>query len=121
MNFAADFVPAKKQDGEKSGFEEECKNPLRRERTAKNVADEAGIRRPVRAEFKLHHDARRHADGERERENFRPKPRHLVVERVARFEPQTFHDDEHDAQADAQRRVNIMERNGRAELDARKS
>ena len=60
----------------------------------------------------------RHADGEREREDFRPVTRHLVIERIFRLEPRRFHDDEYDAQPDAQRRVDVMKRNGRSELDS---
>ena len=116
-----DLVPAEQQHGEKTGFEEEREDALRRQRAAEHVADEARIRRPVRAELKFHHDARRHADGEREREHLRPEPRHLVIDRIFGLEPQPFHDDEHDAQPDAQRRINIMKRNRRPELDARKS
>ncbi len=121
MHLAPDFVPAEKQHGEKSGFEEEREDAFRRERAAENVADKTRIRRPVRAEFKLHHDARRHADGEREREHLRPVARHLVIDRIFRLEPRRLHDDEHDAQPDAQRRVDVVKRNGRSELDAGES
>ena len=91
MQFASDLVPAEKQNREKTGFEKKGENAFRRERAAKNIADEARIRRPVRAEFKFHHDARRDADGECQREHFRPKPRHLVIDRIFGLEPRAFH------------------------------
>jgi hypothetical protein len=81
---SADPVPAEQQHGQETGFEEEREDALRRQRAAEHVADVARVGRPVRAELELHHDARRHADGEREREDLGPEPRHLVVERLAR-------------------------------------
>ena len=118
MHFAAYPVPAEQQHGEKTGFEEKRKDAFRRQRAAEHVADKPRIGRPVRAEFKFHDDARGHADGEREREDLGPEPRHLVIKRVFGLEPQPFHDDEQDAQPDAQRRVNVVKRNRRSELDA---
>ena len=121
MHLAADLVPAEQQHGEKTGFEEKREDAFRRQRAAEHVADEPRIGRPVRAELEFHHDARRHADGEREREHPRPEPRHLVIERIVGFEPQPFHEDQQDAEADAQRRIKIMKRDRGPELDARQS
>ena len=58
----------------------------------------------------------RHADGEREREDFRPVTRHLVIERIFRLEPRRFHDDEYDAQPDAQRRTVFIQLNSQRVL-----
>ena len=78
-----DLVPAEQQHRQETRFEEEREDALRRQRAAEHVAHVARVGRPVRAELELHHDARRHADGEGQREDPRPEPRHLVVERVA--------------------------------------
>jgi hypothetical protein len=92
-----------------------------RQCAAKNVANETRVGRPVRAEFKFHHDAGCDADGKRQREHFRPEARQLVVEIVAGAQPRAFHQHKHDGEANAQRRKKIMKRDGRAELYSRQS
>jgi len=64
---------------------EKREDAFRRRRAAEHVADIPRIRRPIRAEFEFHDDARGHADGERERKHLRPEPRHLVIDRVLVF------------------------------------
>ena len=117
MDFGADPVPAEEQHREEARFEEEREDALRRQRAAEHIAHIARVGRPVRAELELQHDARRHADGERQREDPRPEPRHLVVERVAVLEPQPFHDHQHQPQPDAQRRIQVMEPARQRELN----
>jgi hypothetical protein len=87
MHSAADAVPAKQQQGEEPRFQEEGEYPLGRQRAAEDVADVAGVSRPVGAELELQHDAGGHAHGEGQREDFGPEARHLVVEVLARLEP----------------------------------
>ena len=118
MQLAAHFVPAEQQHREKTRFKEKREDAFRRQRAAEHIADVSRIGRPVRAKLEFHDDARRHADGERKSEHLGPKSCHLVINRVFGFQPQPFHADEQDAQTDAQRRVNVVERNGRPELDA---
>src|ERR1039458_5919077 len=55
MQLAAHLVPAEQQHREKAGFQEKCEDAFRRQRAAKHVADITRIRRPICAEFKLHH------------------------------------------------------------------
>ena len=118
VHLAPHFLPAEQQHGEEAGFEKKGENALGGERAAKDVAHEAGVGGPVGAEFEFHHDARGHADGECQREDFGPKPRHLVVDGLAGFEPGAFHQYEHQPQADAQRRIDIMKSHRGAELDS---
>ena len=114
----ADFVPTKEEEGEEAGLEKKRKNALGGEGATENVADEAGVGRPVRAEFELHDDAGGHADGEGEREDAGPIARHVVVKRVAGFQPDSFHDHQRHPEADGQRRVDVMEHDREGELHA---
>ena len=65
-----------------------------------------------------HPDAGRDADGKSQRKNFCPEPRHLVIDVLAGFEPRAFDEHEHDAEADAQRRVDVMKGNRCAKLNS---
>jgi hypothetical protein len=80
------------------------------------VADIARVGRPVGAEFELHHDAGGYADREGQREDPRPEPRHLMVKRIALPQPESFDQDQDDAQANAERRKDIVERDRESEL-----
>ncbi len=108
MHLTAHFVPAKKQYGQKAGLQEKCEDTLRRQRAAKDVADIARVAGPIGAKFKFHDEAGGDAEGERERKDVRPELRHLVIDVVFGPEPCRLHDDEHDADADAQRRINVV-------------
>ena len=112
------LVPAEQEHGQKTGFEEESEDALRRQRAAEDVADVAGVSGPIGAKLELHHNAGRHADGERQRENLHPELRHLEVKRVARLEPERFDEDDDDAQTNAQRRIDIMKCDGERKLQS---
>ncbi len=118
MHFSANLVPTEQQYREKTGFEEEGEDAFRRQGAAEHIADVARIRRPVCAKLEFHYNARGHAYGKREREHARPEPRHLMIKRIICFQPQRLDDDENDAKADAQRRINVVKRDSRGELDA---
>jgi hypothetical protein len=75
VQLRADLVPPEEQHREEARLEEEGKHALRRQRAPEHVAHIARIRRPVRAELELQHDARRHAEREGEREDLGPEPR----------------------------------------------
>lgn len=87
MHARSEFVPTEEQQCEKARLEKKCVDAFEREWAAKNVADKARIMRPVRPEFELHRDTRRHADREDQPEDLGPEPRHVEVERVARLTP----------------------------------
>ena len=56
-------VPAEDPQAQKGRLQEEGRQTLHGQRGAKDVAHEAGVRRPVHAELELLHDARHHSDG----------------------------------------------------------
>lgn len=51
------FVPAEDPEPDEGRLEEECDQPLHRERCAEDVADESGVVRPVHPELELLNDA----------------------------------------------------------------
>ena len=117
MELRTDLVPAKEQDGQKTRFEKESENPLRRQRAAKNIADKTGIGRPVRAKLKFHHDAGGDTERKSQREDLGPEPGHLVIKLVAGPDPKSLHDDQVHAETDAQRGIDVMKGNGKGELN----
>ena len=68
-----DAVPAEDEHGQEAGFEEEGENAFRRQGRAENVADVAGVVRPVGAELELHDDAGGDAHGEVDGEDAGPE------------------------------------------------
>jgi hypothetical protein len=120
VHLRAYFVPPKKQNGEESTFEKKGENSLRGERTAKNIADEARIGRPVRAEFKLQNNPCSYADGKGQCEDPGPIPGHVVEENVPRLQPNTLHNDEADPKANTQWREQIVKSRRKSELHTRK-
>ncbi len=118
MQLAPNLVPAEQQHRQETGFEEKGEDPLGRQGAAEDIPHVAGVGGPVGAELEFHHDARGDADGEGEGEDPGPEPGHLVIERVSGLQPEPLHDHQAHAQADAQRRVDVMERDGERELDA---
>ncbi len=118
MQARPDLVPAEQQHREEAGLKEEREDALSREGAPENVADVPRIRGPVGAELELHHDSGGHADGESQREDLRPEPRHLVIEWILRLQPQPLDHYQQQAEPDAQRRVEVMERDRQSELQA---
>jgi hypothetical protein len=78
-------VPAENQDAQKSGFEGEGEDSFGGQCTTENVADVAGVNRPVGAKFKLHYNAGGDADTENERKNPDPKPGQFFINFVFCF------------------------------------
>lgn len=117
MHLPPHLVPAKDENREESGLEEKGEDALRRKRAAEDVAYETRIRRPVCPELEFHDDTCRHADGEGEREDLRPESSHLVIDRRARLQPERLDHYHHHADPDAERRINVMKRNGEGELE----
>jgi len=114
-----DPVPAEEENGQKARFEKKGKDPLRGESAAEDVPDVAGVDRPVGAELELHDDAGSDAEGEDEPEDARPEFRHLQVELVFGFEIARLHDDQQHAEADAQRRKDVVKGDREGELQSR--
>jgi uncharacterized RDD family membrane protein YckC len=110
-------VPAEQEHPEKAAFQGKGKNAFGRQGRAKHVSHVTGIHRPVGPELKLHDDARGHAQPEGERENARPETRHPIVVRVGGAEVEHLHQHHQQAQADAERRIDVMEGNGKGKLN----
>ncbi len=111
-------VPAEDEHGEEAGLEEEGEDALGGERRAEDVADEARVGRPVRAELELHDDAGGDADGEVEREDLGPELRRGLVEGLLRAQEPALEVDQHHTHADRQRREDVVEHDGQRELEA---
>src|SRR6516225_11284043 len=88
VHLRSDLVPAEEQQRQKPRLEEKGVDAFNRQRTAEDVADEAGVAGPVSPELKLHRDTRGNADGEDEPKDSRPETRHVDVELFAPPQPQ---------------------------------
>src|SRR6516162_5565419 len=117
----SDLVPAEEQQRQKPRLEEKGVDAFNRQRTAEDVADEAGVAGPVGPKLKLHRDARGNADGEYEPEDSRPETCHVDVELFARPQPEALHDDKHQSQPDAHRWEQEVKRGSQGELDSGKN
>ena len=114
-----DAVPAEDEDGQEAGLQEEGENAFRRQGRSENVADVAGVVRPVGAELELHDDAGGDAHGEVDGEDAGPEAGHGVVAGVAGSQVHGLHEDQEGAEADRQRREQVVEHDGQGELHAR--
>ena len=66
-------APAEDPQADEGRLEEERHQPLHRQRRAEDVADVAGVQRPVHAELELLDDARDDADRHRDQEELAPE------------------------------------------------
>ena len=102
-------VPAEDQQGQEARLEEEGEDPLRRQRRSEDIADEARVGGPVGAELELHHDAGRHADGEVEGEDAGPELGRRLEQQVAGAQVLRLEIDHDHADADGERREDVVE------------
>lgn len=79
VEFGADAVPAKEEDAEEAGFEEEGEGSFSGERAAEDVADKARVAGPVGAEGKCLNEAGGNAESEGEGEDVGPEVGHFFV------------------------------------------
>ena len=121
MHSRSDLVPAEEQQRQKPRLEEKGVDAFNRQRTAEDVADEAGIAGPVGPELKFHRDARGNADGEDEPEDSGPETCQINVELFARPQPEALHDDKYQSQPDAHRWEQEVKRRSQGELDSGKN
>ena len=118
MELTSDLVPAEQQDGEEAGFQEEREDAFGGQGAAEHIAHVTGVGSPVGAELEFHHNPGGDSDGERQRKHPGPESRQLVVQVVAGFQPEPFHDDDAHSQANGLRRVDAVEGDGERELDS---
>ena len=97
------LVPAEDPQPDEGGFEEEGHQALERERGAEDVADEAGVRRPVHAELELLHDAGDHAHGEVDQEDLAEEAREVQPLELAGAEPRRLEDRDRQRHAESER------------------
>jgi hypothetical protein len=99
-------------------LEEEGEEAFGRERRAEDVADEARVVGPVRAERELHGDPRGDPDREGRREQPDPELGGCLVGGDAALVVAAFGSDHHDREADAHRHEDEVVRDRESELDA---
>ena len=95
-------VPAEEPQAQEGRLEEEREQRLDGQRGAEDVADEAGVVRPVHAELELLHDAGGHAHDEVDEEELAEELRELQIHHLARAGPHRLpdRDREHETQGD---------------------
>lgn len=118
VDFGADAVPTEEEDAEESGFECEGEYAFCCQCAAEYVANVFGVGGPVGAEFKFHDDAGGYADAEDEGEDSGVEPGHVFVELVAGFEVHAFHEYHDEAESYAERRIDVVESDGKGKLNA---
>ena len=110
---------AVEHDPQEAGFEKEGEYPFGGQGCTEDVADEAGIPRPVHAELELHRDAGRHSDREAQGEDPDPEARHSLIDRLARPQVAGEHPHDHPRHSDRDDRKDVVEPHRQGELDSR--
>ena len=94
------------------------KHAFHRQRLPDHAPREFRKLRPVRAELKLHRDARDHADHEIDGENLGPEARAAVVVVIARAQRHGLENHQQQRQPHRELREDVVERNRESELKA---
>ena len=109
---------AEEEQAEESRFEEEGKDAFHSQRLADDAAGSPRELRPVGAELEFHGDAGDDAEQEVDGEDFRPEARGLVPAVVAGAQGDELHHHHQQRQAHGELRKQIVERDGKREVDA---
>src|SRR5690606_36324709 len=108
--------PAEDPEAEEGRFEEEGEQRLHGQRSAEDVADEAGVLAPRHAELELLDDAGGDAHHEVDEEELAPELRHPQILLVAGAVPHRLHVGDEEAEADRERHHEEVVDGGDAEL-----
>ena len=96
-------LPAEEEQTDEGRLEEEGHQTFDGQRGAEDVAHVVGVVSPVRAELKLHGDARRNAEREVDAEELAPEAGHVLVHLAARHDVARLHDHQHERKAERKR------------------
>ncbi len=111
-------IPAKEEQPDKGGFEEESHQALNGQGRAEDVADIVGVVGPVGAELELHGQAGGDAQGEVDAEQLAPELGHVLVDLAAGHHIDRFHDSQDHHQPQGQGHEDEVIQRGHAELQA---
>ena len=116
MTDTAEPFFAKEKEAEEGGLEEKREKSFHREGLANDAAGGSGEFGPVGAELKFHGDTGDDADGEVNAENFGPEASRAIVVLVAGAKRDGFENDDEQGEAHGQLREQVMESNGKGEM-----
>lgn len=108
-------ILAKEQDTQKTTFERKSKNALGGQ-GAKYIVNVARVSGPVGAKFKFHNNSGSDFDTKSQGKNLGSKGRHVFVDLFSCAQVHPLHDEYEQPQADAERRLDVMESNGEGKL-----
>ena len=117
VELGRNLVATEQQHAQEHRLQEESEQRLCGKRGAEDIAYEARVIRPVRAEGELHRDARRHTDGERRGEDLHPEAHRSAVLLVVRAVVLRRENRRDQAQPDRERDEYEVVRNGKRKLD----
>ena len=114
------LIPAKDPDTQESRFQEESQQSFDRQRRPKDIADKAGIFRPVHPKLEFLDDACDHPQGEVDHKQFAPKLRHPQVKFLARAHIERLHERHQEGQPQSEGDEEEVVNRGDCKLQTRK-